>query len=117
MHQLMASGRSRGRYPLVHRLALAVCPRQQARLAHNAITKGDPWVTAAVHVWHTAHPDGDIHHQQRSVIEIAAHRERTSHTGADPLGPTPDTADLRDPLAAITQTSFTSTSTASPLTL
>ena len=67
--------------------------RRSQHLAHQAITNGDQWVTEAVRAWHTAHPDGDIHHLQRTVIEIAAHRERSDHHGTDPLGPAPDTSD------------------------
>ena len=85
--------------------------RRSHHLAHQAITNGDQWVTEAVRAWHTAHPDGDIHHLQRTVIEIAAHRERSDHHGTDPLGPAPDTQTRCTSAGSNYTTSFTSTST------
>jgi conjugative relaxase-like TrwC/TraI family protein len=62
--------------------------RRSHHLAHSAITGGEPWITEAVRAWHESHPDDtDIHRLHRVIVEIAAHRERSGHTGPDPLGP------------------------------
>ena len=58
-------------------------------------TNGSP---RAVRRWHANHPDGDVHRLHRTVIEIAAYRERSGHTGDDPVGPRPDDA-LHDQMA------------------
>ena len=72
--------------------------RRSQHLAHQAITNADHWVHETVRRWHANHPDGDVHQLHRTVIEIAAWRERSGHTGDDPVGPRPDDA-LHDQMA------------------
>jgi hypothetical protein len=69
--------------------------RRSQHLADHAIAHREPWVIESVRVWHATHPDdSNVAHLQRLIVELAAHRERSGHTGRDPLGaePAPDTA-------------------------
>jgi conjugative relaxase-like TrwC/TraI family protein len=64
--------------------------RRSQHLAHRAIVDREPWVTESVRAWHATHPDdSDVAHLQRLIVELAAYRERSGHTGPEPLGPEP----------------------------
>ena len=86
-HTAKASLWTNGHRP---RELIAAIDRRSQHLAHNAITNGELWVTEAVRA-HIAHSDTGLHRMQRTIIEIAAYRERSGHTGDNPLGPEPDT--------------------------
>jgi conjugative relaxase-like TrwC/TraI family protein len=66
--------------------------RRANHLAHTAITAGDPWILDTIQIWldHSAEDHdttADLHHLIR---DIASHRERAHHRGADPIGPEPE---------------------------
>jgi conjugative relaxase-like TrwC/TraI family protein len=65
--------------------------RRSNHLAHTAITQREPWVVETVRTYHDHHSaQQDVAPLYRLVTELAALRERSGHTGSDPLGPPPD---------------------------
>jgi hypothetical protein len=71
-------------------LAAAV-NRRGNHLAHTAITERESWVVETVRTFHDHHPGWqDVAPLHRLVTRVAAFRERSGHTGGDPVGPPPD---------------------------
>ena len=64
--------------------------RRTNHLGHTALAINQPWINNAIHQWTQHHSPDNIDNLRRTIHDIAAHRERTQHTGADPLGPAPD---------------------------
>ena len=58
-------------------------------LTHHALTTRPAWLTTVITQWHTHHPDNSPDNLHHLVGQIAAWRERTGHTGDDPIGPPP----------------------------
>jgi hypothetical protein len=69
----------------------AALNRRGNHLAHTAITQREPWVVETIRTYHGHHPgQQDVAPLHRLITELAALRERSGHTGSDPLGPSPD---------------------------
>jgi conjugative relaxase-like TrwC/TraI family protein len=73
--------------------------RRTTHLAHTALTRHDPWIDTTIRQWTHHQPDPAtypaMHELHRIIHHIAAWRERTGHTGPDPLGPEPSDPILR----------------------
>lgn len=72
----------------------AALNRRTNHLAYQALESGAEWIDQLVENWAVDNHECDPNDLRRLIHEVAAYRERTRHTGPDPLGPAPLRTDL-----------------------
>lgn len=70
--------------------------RRANHLAHSAVTGQAPWVEAVATTLAQSETPIDARSLHRTIVEIAAHRERSGIEGPEPLGYTPISAGAAD---------------------